>query len=118
MPGSRICMHLISSLLFKNNVVMSGWMDMFILNQLVFIAMGQVMYFIFIKKDLIITRLDQIWIILILLYTTIQVDSLMIWSLFIVTIVFMVFSINNSILVNKYALYFGKYSFEIYYIML
>ena len=112
--GIRVGMHVISLLLLNGNEIMLSWSDMFIFNQLIFIAIGQSLYFIIIKKDLKITIMDQIFIIVTIVYITLQVDSLMLWSLFIIVIICMVAYIDNSILVNKYALCFGKYSFEIY----
>lgn len=110
----RIGFHIVSSILFYGNEVVSGWADMFILNQLVFIAIGQLLYFIFGKKDVKMTKIDQLFVATAILYITFQVDSLMVWSLFIISLIIMSACIENSILINKPALFFGKYSFEIY----
>lgn len=110
----RIGFHTLSSILFDGNEEISAWADMFILNQLVFIAIGQLLYFILIKKDVKITKVDQMFVATAILYVTLQVDSLMLWSLFIVSFIIMAACIENSILINKLSLLFGKYSFEIY----
>ena len=110
----RIGSHALSSILFNGNDTMSSWMDMFIFNQLVFIAIGQLLYFILFKKDTQITKCDQLFIVASILYVTLQVDSLMLWSLFIIGFIILGAYVENSVLVNKPALMIGKYSFEIY----
>lgn len=112
--GIRVGFHMISSVLFNGNETMLAWSDMFILNQLLFIAIGQTLYFLLIKKDVKITKLDQFFIIMLLFFVTLQVDLLTLWSLFIIVFILMASKVKNSILVNRYALFFGKYSFEIY----
>lgn len=110
----RIGFHTLSSILFDGNEIVSAWADMFIINQLVFIAIGQLLYFVLIKKDVKITRVDQIFVASAILYVTLQVDSLMLWSLFIVSFIILIACIENSPFINKLSLLFGKYSFEIY----
>lgn len=110
----RICFHALSSIIFASNEALSAWADMFILNQLVFIAIGQLLYFILIKKDMKITKLDQICIAAAILYITLLLDKLMLWSLFIVSFIILFSCIENSVFINKASLFFGKYSFEIY----
>ena len=110
----RIGFHAVTSILFKENQTASGWADMFILNQLIFIAMGQLLYFILMKQDVKITKMDQLFIVTALLYVTLQLDSLMLWSLFIIAFIILAAKVENSILVNKPLLTIGKFSFEIY----
>lgn len=110
----RICLHGITNLFLTGDPLLADWMDMCVLNQFVFIALGQCLYFVFEKRDTKLSNIDQLLIIIGILYITLQVDSLMLWALFILCFVFLAAKHGNSILINKFALLIGKYSFEIY----
>ena len=94
--------------------IVGFWLDMFIVNQLVFLALGQVLYFVMVKKDRKCMCFDQIALLAMLVYTSTMMDSLMFWGL-IMGLFFLCMSMScQSVLVNKPVLFLGKYSYEIY----
>lgn len=109
----RVVCHIISGYFIENTCVRE-WLDMFIINQFLFLAIGQLLYFCLIKKDMTIHPFDQLLLVITVLYVTFQVDTLALWALIFVIIMILLSNFKNSLFVNHIALWFGKYSYEIY----
>lgn len=109
----RLLTHAFTMVVTLSEIV-EFWLDMFIVNQLVFLAIGQVLYFVIVKKDRKCTWFDQIILIVMLAYTSTLMDSLMFWGL-IMGLFFLCLSMNcQTVLISKPVLFLGKYSYEIY----
>lgn len=94
--------------------LLNDWADMCILNQFSFIAIGQFLFFVIIKKDIRLSRLSQLALIMSIMYVTIQKDILTLWALVFAIIILVLSKTGRSILINRCMLLFGKYSLEIY----
>lgn len=109
----RVLFHIIASRYIETPYV-SEWADMFILNQFLFLAIGQLLYYCLIKKDFKIRPIDHLLFAATVLYVTLQADTLVFWALIFVVIIVLLSKFDNSVFVNRAALWFGKYSYEIY----
>lgn len=110
----RLGTQLLAGILTADSVMLD-WIDMLITNQFVFIAIGQFLYFVLIKKDRKLGYPDHGILALLLLYVTLQKDTLMLWAAVITGIILvMALFEGKNILVNRFALFAGKHSMEIY----
>lgn len=110
----RIGTQLLSSFLTDNQMILD-LLDMQLTSQFVFIAIGQFLYFVLIKKEWELGHADHGILVLFLLYVTLQKDTLMLWALvFTGVILVMALLKGKNILVNRFALFAGEHSMEIY----
>lgn len=109
----RIAFHVICNHLLLDAII-SEWADMFIINQFVFLALGQLLYFFIIKREFRVHMTDHILLAAMLIYVALQKDTLMVWAFVIILIVVLLTVLEDTIFVNKVALWLGKYSYEIY----
>ena len=109
----RIIFHLFADN-YIETIYIKEWADMFILNQFLFLAIGQLLYFLIIKKDLAIKPLDHVLLSIMLFYITFGVDVLVSWALLFILIILLLANFERSLFINRISLWFGKYSYEIF----
>lgn len=109
----RVVFHLFCSRFISDPLVVD-WADMWILNQFVFIAIGQFLYFVLLKQDTYVGITGQVTLLVTVLYVTFQKDSLIFWALIFVVLIYIIVNTESPVIVNRFALIFGKYSLELY----
>ena len=110
----RIGTQLLSSFLTNDQMILD-FVGMQLTSQFVFIAIGQFLYFVLVKKERALGYTDHGILVLFLLYVTLQKDTLMLWALvFTGVILVMALYQEKNILVNRFALFAGEHSMEIY----
>lgn len=109
----RVGCHLFNRLLVNDPIIVE-WLEMSIFSQIVFIALGQLLYFMIIKGDRRVSKLDQLIILALIAYVSLGMDSLMFWAMVWLCVIAVVSSVTSSALVNPVALTLGKYSYEVF----
>lgn len=109
----RVAFHIICNRLLLDGTI-SEWADMFFINQFVFLSLGQLLYFFIIKREFSVHSIDHVLFVVMLIYVALQKDTLMIWAVVIIFMIVLMNILENTIFVNKTALWLGKYSYEIY----
>ena len=114
----RILTHLLTHLLTRYcdfSVGIVNWIDMTILNHLVFLSIGQVLYFILFTGDKTIDKWDIFCAFASTVYIALQLDNLMFWTLIIVMFILIIQLMNGgNIFTNGFFVFIGKFSFEFY----
>lgn len=111
--GVRVLFHGICGRMITDPKL-TEWADMFFLNHMAFIALGQFLYFVVLKKDVQLSGMAQFSLVICLLYAALQIDSLAIWAVAFAVLIVLCHKADKVLLVNKCALFLGSVSYEVF----